>query len=101
MLDMGLAIRVAHDLGGVLQLDDHVLLHLGQLQAEAIGFELVLETEDHQFTHARSLSWYIRRATLSEGTAGGLSGSLTLCTGSRQAESTVPGPRRLGSRFKG
>ena len=28
VLDVRLAVGVAHDLGGVLQLDDHVLLHL-------------------------------------------------------------------------
>ena len=56
MLDVRLAVGVAHDLGGVFQLDDHVLLHLGQLEAEAIGFELVLEAQDHQFTHVRFLS---------------------------------------------
>ena len=55
VLDVRLAVEVAHDFGGVLQLDDHVLLHLGQLEAETVGFDFVLEAQDHQFTHTRSL----------------------------------------------
>ena len=51
VLDVRLAVGVAHDLGGVLQLDDHVLLHLGQLEAEVVGLHFVLEAQDHQFTH--------------------------------------------------
>ena len=56
VLDVRLAVGVAHDLGGVLQLDDHVLLHLRELDAEAVGLELVLEAEDHHFAHIVFLS---------------------------------------------
>ena len=49
-----LTVGVAHDLGGVLQLDDHVFLHLSQLEAEGVGLGLVFEPQDHQLAHTRS-----------------------------------------------
>jgi len=49
VLHMGLAVRVAHDLRGVGQLDDHVLLELRQRQAELVSLSLVLEAQNDQF----------------------------------------------------
>ncbi len=39
-----------------LQLDDHVLLQLRELEAEAVGLHLVLEAEDHHLAHRLSCS---------------------------------------------
>ena len=51
VLHVRLAVGVAHDLGRITQLDDHVLLQLREFEAEAVGLHLVLEAEDHHLTH--------------------------------------------------
>ncbi len=56
MLDVRLAVGIAHHFGGVLQLHDQVFLQLRELEAEAVGLHLVLEAEYHQFTHLNSFS---------------------------------------------
>ena len=57
VLDVRLAVGVAHDLGRVAQLHDHVFLQLRELDAEPVGLHLVLEAEDHHFTHT-SPRWF-------------------------------------------
>ena len=64
VLDVRLAVRVAHDLGGVAQLHDHVFLQLRELETEPVGLHLVLEAEDHHLAHTLSSLvnwWWIRQ----------------------------------------